>query len=106
MIRAGDLNQRIIIQQATIARDTYGAEIQTWVTYAAVWASKQHKSSREFYSAQKTNAEITELFIIRYRNNITTKMRISYNGRYYDILGADDPDGGREEIWLIAKAVE
>lgn len=106
MIRAGDLNQRITIQQSTITRDTYGAEIQTWATHATVWASKQHKSSREFYSAQKTNAEITDLFIIRYRNNVTTKMRISHNGKYYDILGADDPDGGRVEIWLLAKVVE
>jgi len=106
MIRAGDLNQRLTIQQATVARDTYGAEIQTWATYATVWASKKHNVSREFYSAQKINAEVTDLFIIRYRSTITTKMRISYNGRTYGILGADDPDGKRQEIWLTARVVE
>jgi len=106
MIRAGDLNQRIIIQQATVTRDTYGAEIQTWATYATLWASKKHQVSREFYSAQKINAEITDLFIIRYRTGITTKMRILYGGHYYDILGADDPDGRRVEVWIKAKVVE
>lgn len=104
-MRAGGLRCRLTIQESTATKDTYGAEIQTWTTYATVWASKKHNSSREFYSAQKTNAEITDLFIIRYRNNIRPKMRISHNGKYYDILGADDPDGKRVEIWLVAKAV-
>lgn len=104
-LEAGSLNLRITIETPTVTRDTYGSEILTWSTLATVWASKQHKTSREFYVAQKINSEVTDLFIIRYRAGITTKMRVNYDGRYYDILGADDPDGRRVGIQLLCKAV-
>jgi SPP1 family predicted phage head-tail adaptor len=105
MINAGDLNLRIILQIPTISRGTDGAEIKTFITHATVWASKKHKTSREFYSSQKINAEITDLFVIRYRSGVTTRMRVSFDGKYYDILGADDPDGRRRELQLLCKEV-
>ncbi|MFZ3132766.1 MAG: phage head closure protein [Desulfosporosinus sp.] len=86
--------------------DTSGAPVENWFNYLAVWASKQHKTSREFYAAQKVNAEITDLFIIRFNSTITTQMRVIYDGKYYDILGADDPDGYRRETHLLCKVVE
>ena len=104
-MEAGDLNRRIIIETPTITRDTYGAEILTWSTLTAVWASKQHKASREFYVAQKINSEITDLFVIRFRTGLTTKMRVNFDAKYYDILGADDPDGRRVKIQLLCKVV-
>jgi SPP1 family predicted phage head-tail adaptor len=104
-----ELDQRITIQQATITRDTYGAEIQTWTNFLPnIAAAKKHQSSREFYSAQKINSEMTDLFKVYFGTgrNTTTKMRVNYNGKYYDILGADDPDGRREWVYLLCKVVE
>jgi head-tail adaptor len=37
-MQAGDLNKRIIIQQATKARDAAGGFTVTWVTFVTVWA--------------------------------------------------------------------
>jgi SPP1 family predicted phage head-tail adaptor len=104
-MKAGSLNLRITIQLPTKTRDTIGAVILSWATYAIVWAAKQHKTSREFYAAQKINAEITDLFTIRYLARVNTKMRVVYDGKYYDILGADDPDGGRRVIHLLCREV-
>ncbi|PKN97757.1 MAG: head-tail adaptor protein [Chloroflexi bacterium HGW-Chloroflexi-5] len=104
-LRAGSLSQRITIQQPTVTYDAYNTEIQSWQTFATVWSLKKCQITREFYSAQKVNAEATDLFIIRFMQGITTKMRISYNGRIYNILGVDDQGGKREIIWIIAKAV-
>ena len=106
MICSRKLNKRIAIETSTPTRDTTGSVIPIWSTFATIWASKQHKTSREFYAAQKVNSEITDLFVIRYLPGVTTKMRASYDGKYYDILGADDPDGGRREIQLLCKAVD
>jgi SPP1 family predicted phage head-tail adaptor len=104
-MNAGELRQRITLERPTITRDTSGAEIQTWGTFATVWASKKHKTSREFYAAQKVNAEITDLFTIRYRAGVTTRMRVSFDGKDYDILGADDPDGRRRELQVLCREV-
>lgn len=97
---------RITIEEFTPSRGSDGSVSKTWSTYATVWAEKKHKTSREFFSAQRINSEITELFTIRYKSGITTKMRVSFNSKYYNIVGADDPDGKRREMQLLCKVVE
>lgn len=82
-----------------------GGVVETWIDVATVRASKAHQTSREFFSAQKVNAETTDLFIIRYRVGITSKMRVSFDGKIYDIIGASDPDGRRREIHISCKEV-
>jgi SPP1 family predicted phage head-tail adaptor len=102
-MNAGELNQRIVVEASIPTTNAIGDSILEWRPIATIWASKQHKTSREFYAAQKVNAEITDLFIIRYRANVTTRMRVSYNGKHYNILGTDDPNGKRREIHLLCK---
>ncbi len=104
-MRFGELNLQIGIKAKTITRDSYGAEIPGWTTLATVWASKAHKSSREFFAAQKINAETTDLFTVRYRRNIEATMRVGFDGKNYNIIGANDPDGRRVELWLLCKEV-
>lgn len=106
-MRAGDLRHRITIQKppVTETRDSTGGVDESWETFATVWASKAHMTSREFFAAQKSNAETTDLFIIRYRDSITTKMRVLFGSRTYDIIGANDPDGRRRELHLLCKEV-
>jgi len=105
-MNAGDLDQRITIQAATVTRDAHGGEIPTWVSLATVWASKAHKSSREFFAAQKMNSEITDLFIVRFRHGLNAKMRVLHFGNTYDLIGTPcDPDGKRQELQLLCKAV-
>ena len=104
-MNAGELRHRVTIQEATESRDSYGAAVETWSDLVTVWAKKAHKSSREFFAAQKVCAETTDLWIIRYRSGITTKMRIVYRDHYYDIVGAFDPDGRGRELHLLCKEV-
>lgn len=102
----GELNRKITIQQCTATRDGSGGEIPAWSNVATPWAKKVHRTSREFFGAQKINAETTDMFIIRYRLGITVKMRVIFDNKTYDIIGADDPDGSRRELYMLCKAVE
>lgn len=102
---AGKYNQQITLMIPAISRGADGSAIETFMEYATVWAAKQHKTSREFFSASKINAETTDLFIVRYRDLVTTTMQVVHRGRTYDIIGADDPDGSRKELWLLCKVV-
>lgn len=101
----GVLNRQITIQQYTATRDSYGGEVQTWADHVTVWAQKSHRTSREFFAAQKVNAETTDMFIIRYRSGIAVKMRVVFDGKTYDIIGANDPDGTRRELHLLCSEV-
>lgn len=102
-MKIGELRNRIILQQCQVAQNENGFPVETWTTIATVWASKAHQSSREFFAAQKINSETTDLFIIRYRDNVAPEMRVVYNGQNYRIIGAPDPDGRRRELHLLCK---
>jgi SPP1 family predicted phage head-tail adaptor len=104
-MKTEELRQQIVIETPTTTRDTAGGAILSWATFATVRASKKNQYSREFYAAQKNNAEITDLFVIRFRTGLNDRMRVSYNGKIYDILGANDPDGRRREIYLLCREV-
>lgn len=104
-MKSEELRQQIVIETPTATRDTAGGQILSWATFATVRAAKKHNYSREFYAAQKINSEITDLYTIRYRTGINAKMRGICDGKTYDILGANDPDGRRREIYLLCREV-
>jgi SPP1 family predicted phage head-tail adaptor len=102
---ARKMDQRIILQISAISRAADGSWVPAWIEHDTVWAYKASSNSREYYQAQKVNAELTALFIIRYRSKMTPRMRLIHEGRTFDILGADDPTGKRVEIHLPCKEV-
>ncbi|SMC38542.1 phage head closure protein [Papillibacter cinnamivorans] len=105
MIEAGKLNRIIALQRRTVAHDEYNAETETWADESVIWAEAITSGGREFYAAQKLNAETSVVFRIRHTRNINTQMRVRWGGRYFAILSAEDPTGRREEILISAKEV-
>lgn len=107
-IRAGRYRHRITIQQTTQTRDSYGGVADTWSTYVAAWASIEplQIGSREWFDAQKVNAEVSHLVKMRYRSGVIPKMRIAWDSRTFDVrvvLNAEERD--RELQMLVMEAV-
>lgn len=106
-VRSAQLRQKATIQQDTgNTRNSAGEHVANWTTFATCRAQKVHQTSREFFAAQKVNAEMTDLFIIRYRSGVDAKMRLVFDEKTYDIIGAPDPDGRRRELHVLCKVVE
>lgn len=103
-MRAGRLNRRIIIQQATEVQDAHGQPVQTWTAYKTCWAEYLPKRGREFFAADQTIAEADAVFRIRYDSGVTRKMRISFGDDYYDITAISEI-GYKEGLGIAAKAV-
>jgi SPP1 family predicted phage head-tail adaptor len=102
-MRAGPLDRFITIQNRTITRNAQGADLEAWGTFAQVWASKKDYRGEEFFSAQKENAQIETMWRIRYLTGLKSEMRISYDGKLYDILQISEL-GRREGFELLTKA--
>lgn len=103
-MRSGELDRLITIEQATESTDAYGAPTLTWDPPAnswQVWAQVKPIRGQEYFAAQQVNARVDTTFRIRYRSDITTKMRISYGGEYYDIQSIIEL-GRREGLELMA----
>lgn len=85
-MRIGPLREKITVQEYSATRDSYGGEVKTWATYATRWANVQSVSGREFFSSSQVNATVTTKFVLRYLEGLSTKMRISWDGRLFDIV--------------------
>lgn len=104
MLSAGKLRHRIQIQYPyeTQDQDT-GAINVVWLTLATVWAAIEPVSAREFIASQSETSRITTRITIRYRNDISEKMRLYHSSKnmYYDIHGLlSDKDSGLEYLTL------
>lgn len=102
-MQAAKLDRLIAIEQKTITKDSYGADIETWDTLVNVWAEKKDARGREFFSAAQVTSEIDTLFRIRYLDIITTQMRINYDSKIYDIYSIAEIGRG-EGLEIMAKA--
>jgi len=105
MINARELNRQITFQTESGTADTYGATGGTWTDTSTVWAGVITTGGREFYAAQKLNAETTAVFKIRYKAGLLPTMRIKYGTRYFNILNINDVDEGRREMLITCKEV-
>ncbi len=68
-----------------------------------IWAYVRHTSGREYYAARATQTEEEKVFVINWRDDITTENLIEYKGEEYDIVRIDDFEGYKENLKLYAK---
>lgn len=100
-MRSGPLRHRVAIEQATETQDAYGEPDVTWSTFVETWASVDPITSREYFSAQRENAEITHRVRMRYRPNITHKMRVKWGARVFDIRSIINANSRNRSLELL-----
>jgi len=105
MVKAGELNRQITFRRATFTYDSKNEQIPTDVDAATVWAGVITTGGREFYAAQKLNAETSKVFKIRYRTDVNGTMKIKYGKKTYEIIEINDVDGKNEELLISTKEV-
>ena len=82
----GAMRRRISIQQYSTARDASGGEVLTWSELAAVWAATEYAtSSDEVQQGTRVTAQTNTIFTIRYRADVTEKMRILWKNKHWNI---------------------
>lgn len=104
MIQAGKLRHRVVIQKPVETQDQNdGSVIVRWEDIATVWASIEPLSAKEFIAAQAEASKVTTRITVRYRNDVTAKMRLYHpaKGFYYNIEGVlSDRTSGLEYLTL------
>lgn len=103
-MRAGLLKKRVVIQNFTESQNDYGEPVKSWATFTTVWAQVTDVSGKEeFRNLQVASSVITQ-FRIRHKTGLDTKMRVSYNSRFFNILSIKEI-GNREGLNIIAEDV-
>jgi len=96
------LDQRITLQSRVDAENSRGENAYTFANLATVpemWANARPLRGREFFAAAQVQSELTAVFTIRYRSDVTETMRVLWNGVPYDIASPPINVNGANE-WL------
>src|SRR5690242_6032167 len=84
-------------------QDAGGAPDESWTSFATTYAEIAPLRGRELFAAQQVNAEVTGTIRIRYREGVTSAMRVTFQGRHYDILAVVDPLERHQELLLYVR---
>ena len=82
---AGDLNQQVAVQSATVTRTTANAEVLTWSTTATIWARIVERGGREPQLADRPVMVVAYEVTTRDGVTITHANRLLWNSKTLSI---------------------
>lgn len=102
---AGELRFFVEIKEpsnSTVVAGDYSG--LSFVRFCQAWASIQYSAGKE--TGNERDATLGQAKIkIRYRDDITNKMRVYYDGREFEIEDNFDPTGKRKYLIMLVKVV-
>lgn len=102
---AGQMDQRITLQSPSASKDALGQRVETWADVATVWARAQPLRGREFFAAGQMQSEAAVKFTVRWRDDVSGRMRVLWRGVPHAIVAEPmDVDGKRVELELMCAA--
>ena len=85
-MNAGKLNRRVTIQQKTVVYDELNQPIsEDWTDFAMVWADIKFLSGLETVKASADISVSRASIRIRFRDDITSDMRVTFEQSVFDI---------------------
>lgn len=90
------MRKQVRIEQRTAAPDAAGEPQTSWVLVALRRAEKLQAPGREVWSAAQRSAHVPTIFKLRHPRGdfeVLPQMRLTCDGKLYDIVSAHDPDG-------------
>ncbi len=102
-MRAGRLKHRVTIERATMSRDDYGEEIETFATLVTVWAGIEPTSGKENIHGGKEASLNSYNIIMRY-TDITPHDRINWSakGRVFNVESILNRDEINKQLTISA----
>lgn len=92
MIDAGELTERITIEQPAKGQNDVGETTLTWSTFATVWANVQSLSGREAERYGEIVGFSGHKVTIRALPGISTSMRVIYRNRTLEVGAINEYD--------------
>ena len=103
-MRAGWLRHRVEVLAKEASRDSFGAEVITWVTAATVWASVEPLRGREYIEAKQGQVEVSHRVVMRSFPAVDSSMRLRLDGgRVLEIESVINPLERGERLELMCR---
>jgi len=101
-MKAGQLDQRVTLWRLSGGVDEWGTPLpEELVAVGTVWARVQPLRGREYFAAQAAQSEVTTRITMRYRPGVTPDLKVTHEGKQYEIEAVLDTDSKGEELVLM-----
>ena len=104
MTQLGRYDKRVVVQQVAELRDGLGDLQETWTTYATRWAAVEPLNGREFFASRQEQTEIDVRIRLQWdavTDLITSKMRVTWSGRTFEVNTVIRAREDRSEVILM-----
>jgi len=102
-MRIGDLRHRVTFQDWTKVSDGMGGTVDTPADVCTVFAAIWPVSATEQVQAGQTVMTVSHRIRIRYRSDITAKLRVKFGSRYFAIVSIINPNESGKLLDLMCK---
>jgi SPP1 family predicted phage head-tail adaptor len=99
----GELRKRVTIQAETSVADGAGGYALAWTDVSTVWAEIRPISGNKIFIAQHLEGHVTHQVFMRFQSGITTDMRLTYNGRLFNVRAVLNTDETNQWMELLVE---
>jgi SPP1 family predicted phage head-tail adaptor len=97
---------QVRIEKRTTAPDPAGERVTSWVLVALRRAEKLQTPGRELWVAAQRAGRVPTIFKLRHPRSdfeVKPQMRLTCDGKLYDIISAHDPDGRQADLLVTCE---
>lgn len=100
---ASRLKHQVILQEPQETSDGAGGAQLAWDDVATIWAEIAPLRGGEVLIAGRLQSNVTHRIAIRYREDVTAKMRLLYGARAFYIQAVLNPEEANATLELFAE---
>jgi SPP1 family predicted phage head-tail adaptor len=97
----GRLDRKIVIQSLSISQGDFGEVSESFSATHTVWAMVNEKKGKESEVNEKQIGINKVVFTIRHIDNLNIRMRVSYDGRLFDIEHIEHGHANRDDMIIL-----
>lgn len=101
---ASQLRHRVTLTAVSRGRDSMGGVTETAGDAVTVWASVEPVSARESQEKGALSVRPTHRVIIRHRAGVSHRMRVTFDGRVFDVIEVQDAGLRNQFLTLLVAA--
>jgi SPP1 family predicted phage head-tail adaptor len=102
-MHAGPMRHRITIETPTETQGRDGSTVRAWNAFLSTRASIEPLTGREYFAAEREQADVSHRIRMRYTGGITHRMRVSFGSRIFEIESVINVGERNRELILICR---
>ncbi|ATQ67152.1 MULTISPECIES: phage head closure protein [Methylosinus] len=102
----GALRQRVTLEAPIDTADDSGSMTRSYASVAQIWAKLTPAAGEARFVAEREEQAITVVALIRWRADVTSRMRLVVGARTLLIHSVYDPDGRRRFLLCRCEEIE